>query len=162
MQKQLILLFSLVPFAALFTGCGGMEAKLGRGMNNVMEIGRLGEFRRSIEQTSVWEGSETGITVGTLRGIHRTLARTLIGVGEIVSSPFPTVVYENYEWPDKFFMDPSTRVKAEPFSVRPPYPDNYRPGLFADSMLSTDTNIGFSGGDVMPLIPGSRFRVFDH
>ncbi|GDY18858.1 hypothetical protein LBMAG56_02030 [Verrucomicrobiota bacterium] len=162
MQKQLILLLSLVPFAALFTGCGGMEAKLGRGINNVMEIGRLGEFRRSVEQTSVWEGSETGMTVGTIRGVHRTLARTLIGVGEIVSSPFPTVVYENYEWPNKFFMDPSTRVKAEPFSVRPPYPDNYRPGLFADSMLSTDTNIGFSGGDVMPLIPGSRFRVFDH
>lgn len=162
MQKQLIFLCSLLPLATLFTGCGGMETKMGRGITNVMEIGRLGELRRSIEQTSVWEGPEAGMTTGLIRGVNRTFARTFIGIGEIVTAPIPTAVYENYKWPDKVFWDPSTRVKADPFTVQVPYPDNYRPGLFADSMLSTDTNIGFSGGDVMPLIPGSRFRVFDH
>jgi hypothetical protein len=28
-------------------------------------------------------------------------------------------------------------------------------------MFATDTNLGFSGGDVAPFIPGSRFRIFD-
>ena len=162
MNKLKILLGLLVPFATLFTGCGGMEAKMGRGMNNMMEITRMGELRRSIEQASVWDGPEVGMTGGVVRGIGRTLTRTAIGFGEVITSPIPTVVYENYEWPQKLFWDPSTRVKAEPFSVRAPYPDNYRPGLFADTILATDTNIGFTGGDSMPLIPGSRFKVFDH
>lgn len=162
MQKFKNLVAALLPLATLFTGCGGMETKMGRGITNMTEIGRLGEFRRSIEQTSIWEGPEAGMTTGVIRGVNRTLARTLIGVGEVLTSPIPTVVYENYQWPEKLFWDPSTRVKAEPFSVKPAYPDNYRPGLMADSMLHSDTNIGFSGGDVAPFIPGSRFRVFDH
>ena len=29
-------------------------------------------------------------------------------------------------------------------------------------MFDTDTYTGFSGGDVAPFIPGSRFRVFDN
>jgi hypothetical protein len=43
----------------------------------------------------------------------------------------------------------------------PVYPDNYTPDLVEDSTIATDTNLGFSGGDVMPFLPGSRFRVFD-
>ena len=27
--------------------------------------------------------------------------------------------------------------------------------------LDTDTYVGFSGGDVMPLVPNSRFKIFD-
>ena len=162
MNKLKILLGLLAPLAALCTGCGGMEAKMGRGVHNMMEITRLGEFRRSVEQTSVWDGPEAGMTAGVVRGVARTFTRTVMGFGEIVTSPIPTVVGENYEWPGKLFDNRSTRVKAEPFSTRAPYPDNYRPGLFADSMLATDTNLGFTGGDSMPFIPGSRFKVFDH
>jgi len=33
--------------------------------------------------------------------------------------------------------------------------------LVSDPMFDTDTYVGFSGGDVMPLVPNSRFRVFD-
>ncbi len=43
----------------------------------------------------------------------------------------------------------------------PVYPDNYKPDLIADSMFATDTTFGYSGGDVAPMIPGSRFKVFD-
>jgi hypothetical protein len=43
----------------------------------------------------------------------------------------------------------------------PVYPDSYTPNLVEDSSFATDTNLGFSGGDVNPLMPGSRFRIFD-
>ena len=33
--------------------------------------------------------------------------------------------------------------------------------LVEDSAFSTDTNLGFAGGDVNPLVPGNRFRIFD-
>jgi hypothetical protein len=32
----------------------------------------------------------------------------------------------------------------------------------ADSLFATDTAIGYSGGDVAPFIPGSRFRIFEN
>ena len=41
-------------------------------------------------------------------------------------------------------------------------PESYRPGLYSDAMFDTDTYSGFSGGDVAPFIPGSRFQVFDN
>jgi hypothetical protein len=31
-----------------------------------------------------------------------------------------------------------------------------------DSMFDRDTSLDFSGGDVMPFVPGSRFRIFDN
>ena len=45
---------------------------------------------------------------------------------------------------------------------KPPYPDSYQPGLPDDSIFATDTSFGFSGGEIAPYIPGSRFRVFDN
>jgi hypothetical protein len=45
--------------------------------------------------------------------------------------------------------------------VGPVYPDSYKPRLPAASSLQTDNNLGFSGGDVAPTLPGSRFRVFE-
>jgi hypothetical protein len=27
--------------------------------------------------------------------------------------------------------------------------------------MSPDTSLGFSGGDIIPFIPGSRFHIFD-
>ena len=32
----------------------------------------------------------------------------------------------------------------------------------SDALFDTDTYTGFSGGDVAPLFPGSRFSVFDN
>ena len=39
---------------------------------------------------------------------------------------------------------------------------SYKPKMVADSIVSTDAAVGFSGGDVLPVIPGSRFRIFDY
>lgn len=138
--------FSLaaVAAAAVFaTGCAGPEQKLGRGMNNVTEFARMGEIRRSMEQTAIWENTEQGYTTGFIRGVNRSLARTAVGAYEIITHPFPP-----YE---PIFM-PSNPV----------YPDSYRPSLLADPMFNPDASLGFSGGDVAPMIPGSRFRIFDY
>ena len=44
-----------------------------------------------------------------------------------------------------------------------PYPDSYQPGpALRSRCFDTDTYIGFSGGDVAPFVPGSRFSVFDN
>ncbi len=153
-------MLALSVAAAVLTGCGGMERKLGRGMNNSLELFRGGEMMRSIEQAGIWDGPETAFTTGLIRGFGRTMARTAVGFSEIITAPFPP--YDPYHLPDKWFMDPSTRLKAEPFSAKPPYPDSYRPRLFSDMIFSTDARVGFSGGEVIPIIPGSRFRTFEY
>ena len=138
---------SLLALAALFTsGCAGPEQKFGRGMSNTFEITRLGEMRRSIEQTAVFESPSAGYTVGAVRGLNRTLARTGLGLYEIVTAPFP----------------PYHPIWTSYLSPGPVYPESYKPGLISDSMFDTDTYTGFSGGEVAPFVPGSRFRVFDN
>ena len=42
------------------------------------------------------------------------------------------------------------------------YPDSYKHGLFDDSIFSPDANLGFSGGEILPIMPGSRFHIFDN
>ncbi len=141
--------FPLLAVAALAgllaTGCAGPEQKFGRGMGNVYEIVRAGEFRRSVEQTALFDGPEAGYTVGFIRGVNRTLARTGVGLYEVVTAPIP----------------PYGPVFTDYLAPEPVYPDNYKPGLVEDSMFATDTELGFSGGDVAPFVPGSRFRIFD-
>ena len=45
---------ALAALAAVFTsGCAGPEQKLGRGLSNTFEIARMGEMRRSVEQTAI-------------------------------------------------------------------------------------------------------------
>ena len=129
--------------AGLFAGCAGPEQKLGRGINNVTEFARMGEIRRSVEQTAIWESTDQAYTTGFIRGVNRSLARTAVGAFEIVSFPFPPF--------DPIFL-PSDPV----------YPDSYRPSLIADPTFGADANLGFSGGDIAPMVPGSRFRVFDY
>lgn len=131
--------------AMLASGCANMERKFGRGMSNTFEIVRMGELRRSVEQSALFESPEVGYTYGFFHGLNRTLARTGIGIYEVVTAPFP----------------PYDPVATDYFAVNPVYPDNYAPGLLEDSMFATDTNLGFSGGDVAPMVPGSRFRIFD-
>ncbi|MDB6028398.1 MAG: hypothetical protein JWM68_4621 [Verrucomicrobiales bacterium] len=143
MQRSLSLLFSFVGLGILLTGCVGPEKKLGRGINNFTELARGGEISRSMEQTGIYNGADVAYTTGFLHGFNRSLARTAIGAFEIVTSPFP----------------PYDDVKI--FPMNPVYPSAYAPGLPDDSMFATDVSSGFSGGEVAPFIPGSRFRVFD-
>jgi len=142
-----MLFFTVVTLAALLTsGCAGPEQKLGRGMNNFYEIVRMGEMRRSIEQTAVLDSPDAGYTTGAVRGFDRSLARTGLGVFEIVTFPLPPYgpMFTGY-------------LKPEPV-----YPESYKPGLISDSTFDTDTFTGFTGGDVAPFIPGSRFKIFDN
>jgi putative exosortase-associated protein (TIGR04073 family) len=145
MRNKISLLVLLPLTAALVAGCANTERKLGRGMENSYEIVRLGEARRTVEQTSLFDGPSIGYTTGVIRGFNRTLARTGVGFYEIVTAPFP----------------PYDPVLTDYLAPHPVFPDNYTPSLIEDPEFSTDTNIGFSGGDIAPFVPGSRFRIFD-
>src|SRR6267154_575770 len=145
MRKTLpYLAFSLVA-AALVSGCANTERKFGRGMSNMFEIVRGGEFRRTMEQTGLTDGPDAAYGTGFVKGLNRTLARTGIGVYEVVTAPFP----------------PYHPVATDYLSPGPVYPDSYQPNVVEDSMFATDTNLGYSGGDIAPIVPGSRFRIFD-
>lgn len=133
----------LAGLALVVSGCAGPEYKLGRGINNLTEFSRGGEIRRSMEQTALFRGSDVAYTTGFIHGFNRSVARTFVGVYEIVTAPIPP-------------YDPVI------FPVNPVYPQNYKPNLLADSIFSTDTYLGFSGGDIAPWSPGSRFYIFDN
>jgi putative exosortase-associated protein (TIGR04073 family) len=142
-------LLAVLGVAVLFTsGCAytnKVENKFGRGMANTYEIVRGGELRRSMEQTALFQGPDMAYSTGFMHGLNRTFARTGIGVYEVITAPFP----------------PYHPVFTAQFAPGPVYPDNYTPGIISDSIFSTDTELGYSGGDVLPFIPGERFRVFD-
>src|SRR5262245_44456290 len=88
MRKTLTLLAASIVVCFMATGCAKTEQKLGRGLSNTAEIVRWGEFRRTMEQTAVFEGPDsTG--VGFVRGFARTLGRTGIGIYEVVTCPIP-------------------------------------------------------------------------
>jgi putative exosortase-associated protein (TIGR04073 family) len=140
-------ILAVAAIAALFTsGCAGPEEKLGRGMRNSFEIVRMGEMRSTIEQTAVFDSPEAGFTTGVVRGFDRSMARTGVGIYEMVTAPLP----------------PYGPVFTKYLAPEPVYPESYKPNLLSDSMFDTDTYTGFSGGDVAPWFPGSRFRVFDN
>lgn len=152
--------------AALFSiGCAGPEQKLGRGMRNVTEFARLGEMQRSIEQTALWDGHNKAFSTGALRGLSRSVARTGVGLWEVVTFPFPS--YEPHlALKGTLYPDHSVRTYTYPWgglglAVDPVHPDSYKPNRFADSIFSPDSKLGFAGGDVAPFIPGSRFRIFE-
>ena len=159
----LLVLAGVLIFSA---GCAGPEKKLGRGLLNATEFARLGEIRRSMEQTYLWENTDSAYTTGFIRGFNRSVARTAIGIYEIATFPIPgydPVLTSK----DPLYPDPNVRNKTWPFggmvlTEYPTYPDSYRPGVIADSTFMTDTYLGFSGGDWAPFVPGSRFRVFDN
>jgi putative exosortase-associated protein (TIGR04073 family) len=133
---------ALAAICFFAAGCAGPEQKLGRGFNNVTEFARMGEIRRSMEQTAIWEGNDQAYATGLIRGVNRSVARTAVGAFEILSFPFPPF--------EPIFLPGD-----------PVYPDSYAPGLLADPTFGPDAALGFSGGDVAPMIPGSRFRIFD-
>ncbi len=145
MRKTFPLLAAVALAAVLAAGCAGPEHKFGRGMSNTFEIVRHGEARRNVEQTALIYGPEVAYTTGFVTGLNRTLARTGVGIYEVITFPFP----------------PYGPVATHYLAPNPVFPDNYTPALVEDSLFATDTNLGFSGGDVLPWLPGCRFRIFD-
>jgi len=145
MRNRIRFLAALLLTGVLVGGCANTEKKLGRGMSNTFEIVRMGEFRRTVEQSCLFDGPSAGYTTGTIRGFNRTLARTGLGLYEVVTCPFP----------------PYDPILTDYFAPGPVFPDNYTPGLIEEPALSTDTNLGYSGGDIAPFVPNSRFRVFE-
>jgi len=131
----------LAGVVALSVGCASAERKLGRGITNLMEPLRMGEFGRSYEQTYLWDGPEAAYSEGIVRGVNRTIGRTVVGAVEIVSFPIPS---EPYFKPEK-----------------PVYPDVYKPGVLDSGSIQADAAIGFDSGDVAPFLPGSRFKIFE-
>src|SRR6266571_8054474 len=145
MRNILPFLATVAMASTLACGCANTEKKLGRGLSNMFEIVRVGDLRRTMEQTALFDGPDMAYSTGFVQGLNRSLARTGIGIYEVVTAPFP----------------PYDPVCTDHFAPGAVYPDNYLPGLLEDSMFATDSNLGFSGGDVAPFIPGSRFRIFD-
>ena len=130
--------------ASFIAGCAGPDQKLGRGLSNTAELVRFGELRASVEENSILKRPGYGY-YGVIHGFHRSLARAGLGLYEVVTFPIPS-------------YDP---IMTDSFSPDPVYPSSYKPGTFSDPLFDTDTYTGFSGGDVAPYIPGSRFKIFD-
>ena len=164
MRKKI---FPLVAAAlALFAaGCNGPEQKLGRGLSNTYELVRWGELRRSVEHATVEPLPGYGY-YGLIHGFDRSLQRAGIGIFEVATFPLPTPTYGP---PSYWYMDPlknpvdlQSVFTEKLFQPDPVFPSSYKPGLLSDSLFDTDTYTGFSGGDVAPWIPGSRFSVFQN
>jgi len=155
----------LLGLVLIASGCAGPEEKLGRGLRNVAEFARGGQIQRSMEQTYLWEGADAAYTTGFIRGLNRSAARAAVGIYEIVTSPFPP--YGPVLTSDRrVFPDESVSTITYPYGglvlpANPPYPANYTPKIISDSMFNTDSALGFGSCDVLPKIPGSRFRIFD-
>ena len=145
MRKTFPLLAALGIAGVFATGCANTENKFGRGMANILEPIRIGRASPEHGTNRSLRQPRCIYTTGFIRGINRTLARTGIGVYEIVTAPIP----------------PYDPVCTDYLAPGPVYPDSYAPTLVEGSTFSTDTNLGFAGGDVSPFVPGSRFRIFD-
>ena len=142
-----ITFLAVVALAAAFnTGCAGPEAKLGRGMSNMFEVARLGEMRRTVEQTAIFDSPGQAYTTGMIRGFNRSVGRTAMGVFEAATFPIP----------------PYHPILTGTFKAEPVFPESYKPGLVSETMFDTDTYMGYSGGDVAPWLIGSRFKVFEN
>ena len=146
MRSSFIPSLVVAAVAVLVVGCAKTEEKLGRGISNMTEFTRMGEMRRSVEQTALFEGPDKAYTTGLVRGFNKSIVRTGVGIYEVLTCPFP----------------PYDPVFTSYITARPVQPDSFMPGMVADSTMSPDTNLGFSGGEVFPMMPGSRFRIFDN
>ena len=152
MRKSLLFSVAVAGLLLFATGCAStdqgfaFEQKFGRGLRNVTELARGGEIRRSMEQSALLDGPDIAYTTGFIRGFNRSLARTGVGIYEMITAPFP----------------PYDPVFTDYLTVNPVYPDSYKPHLLADPTFGPDTALGFAGGDLAPIFPGSRFRIFDN
>lgn len=145
-MRQIILPLIAASLALFAAGCTGPEQKLGRGINNTWELIRWGEMRRSVEQAAVLDSPETGYGYGVVSGFNRSVGRAALGIVEVVTFPLP----------------PYSPQLTNTLAARPVFPESYKPGRISDPLFDTDTFTGFSGGDIAPMVPGSRFKVFDN
>jgi putative exosortase-associated protein (TIGR04073 family) len=157
-------LLALGAVAAL-AGCTGPENKFGRGMANMTEIVRGGEMSRAKEQTELWDGSTLGPTAFA-RGFTRTMARTGIGIYEVVTFPLPP--YGPVLAPKgPLYPDPSVRNRKSPWGGMelPEHtvsPDSYRSAFPGGSIFETDHSLGFSGGEIFPVYPFGKFNTLGY
>ena len=148
MLKKFSSLFSLLALGYFVAGCAGPEEKFGRGVVNFTEFARLGEMRRAVEQSVVsGDSPEFGYSAGFVHGANRSFERTGVGLYEMLTFPIPNYTGGDY--------GPIMRP------TNPVYPESYKPNWIAETSFSPDTALGFAGGDIAPMIPGSRFRIFD-
>jgi len=144
-MRKLIFLFAATALVAL-TGCSGPEQKLARGIDNTMELVRWGDLRQSVEQNAVFSSPDVTYTYGTIHGFDQSLKRATLGIYEVATFPLPSY----------------KPILTDYVPASPQCPASYRPGRISGSTFDTDTYTGYTGGDVAPFIPGSRFRVFDN
>jgi putative exosortase-associated protein (TIGR04073 family) len=149
-MRNATFLLALATLGALFTsGCAGPEQRLGNGVTNLTEFTRMGEIQRSVEQTAVFDSPEAGYTTGFIHGFDESVYRTAMGAYQIVTFPAGDTLSQSSF--DQKYVPKGTA-----------YPDSYRPGLANLPTFQTDTYFGFSGGDIAPFVPGSRFSVFSN
>jgi putative exosortase-associated protein (TIGR04073 family) len=160
-MRKLIFLFAAIAAGAGLSGCQGPEQKLSRGIDNTFEVVRLGDLRRSVEQSAVFSSPEVAYTYGFVHGIDQTIKRVGLGVYETATFLLPNYSFASSSWNyGPILTDVCRYVDGVP--AVPQYPDSYRPGIISGSTFDTDTYTGFSGGDVAPFVPGSRFKIFDN
>ena len=89
MKKTVVILMTLFMILSVVPVChaNGSINKLARGAVNIV-TGWV-ELPKQIFNTSVDENVFSGLTVGTAKGIARTVMRTLGGMYEFVTFPFP-------------------------------------------------------------------------
>jgi putative exosortase-associated protein (TIGR04073 family) len=145
-MRKIFCIFAAAVVAAGVTGCAGPEHKLARGIDNTMELVRWGDMRRSVEQNAVFSAPNVSYSYGIVHGFDQSMCRAGLGIYEVVTFPIPSY----------------NPVCTNKVPVTPQYPASYRPGLIAGSTFETDTYTGYSGGDIMPFVPGSRFNIFDN
>ena len=148
-MRTALSLLSLAALAALFTaGCAGPEQRLGSGVNNVTEFARLGEMQRSMEQYTMFD-PQAGMATGLIHGFDQSVYRTVAGAYQIVTFPAGNLLTQ-------------TSFEQKYIPKGTPYPDSYHPGLPALTTFQTDTYMGFSGGNIAPIVPGNRFSIFEN
>ena len=141
MRSHLLPLAAVAVVAAVLTGCTAAEKKLGRGINNFTEPTRMGEFQRSYEQAVLFDGPGAGAS-GIIRGVNRTVGRTVTGAFEIITFPIPSDPY----------VLPNDLVHT----------DAYKPRRHSPTVMGQDSKMGFdASSDVAPWAPGSRFSIFE-
>jgi putative exosortase-associated protein (TIGR04073 family) len=145
-MRKLIFLFAVTAAAVVITGCAGPEQKLSRGVSNTLEVVRWGDMRESIEQNAVFSSPDINYSYGVIHGFDQSVKRIGLGLYEVITFPIP-----QYH-----------PIFTNSVPVTPGYPDSFRPGLVSSSTFDTDTYTGYSGGAILPLIPGSRFQIFDN
>jgi putative exosortase-associated protein (TIGR04073 family) len=145
-MRKLIFLLTAALAAAGVTGCSGPEHKLARGIDNTMEIVRWGDMRRSVEQNAVFSAPDISYSYGVIHGFDQSISRVGLGLYEVATFPIPSY----------------SPILTRKVTAVPQYPESYKPGLVSGSTFDTDTYTGYSGGDVAPFVPGSRFSVFDN